>query len=74
VNNWDAYRYTITIRRVTMAVETMFRATCAELPDCAEYAETPSGAYHLMIDAIEALHARSIEDGDTFPDPLPSEL
>lgn len=70
---FDPYRYTITIRRVTMATKTMFRSTCSELPDCADYNETPSGAYHLMIDTIEALHARSIEDGDKFPDPLPVE-
>ena len=71
MTEFDPARYTITLRRVRVDGEWIDRATVAELPDVADYGECPLEAYEQVIETIDALHKLSIEDGHSFPEPLP---
>lgn len=70
---FDPTQYTIIIRRVNIEGEVLFRASVAELPDVADFAETQAEAYQLVLDTIAALYSRAEEDGEAFPAPLPEE-
>jgi len=65
----DAERYAITVRRVLVEGEELWRATVKELPDLAEFAETRDEAFDLALDSIESLKAAALEDGRPFPGP-----
>jgi predicted HicB family RNase H-like nuclease len=69
----DAERYAITLRKVRIDDEEMWRATVKELPDLAEFAETREEAMDLALDAIESLKASAAEEGQPFPEPLEDE-
>lgn len=65
----DADRYAITVKKVTVEDETLWRATVRELPDVAEFADTRDEAYELAIDAIVHLKQAAVEEGREFPEP-----
>jgi predicted HicB family RNase H-like nuclease len=69
----DAERYGITVRRVLVDGEELWRATVKELPDLAEFAETREEAVDLALDAIESLKKAAQEDGRPFPEPIEDE-
>lgn len=69
----DAERYAVTVRKVRIDDEEMWRATVRELPDLAEFAETREEAMDLALDAIESLKASAAEEGRPFPEPLEDE-
>jgi predicted RNase H-like HicB family nuclease len=69
----DAERYAITVRKVVVDGEELWRATVRELPDLAEFAETREEAFDLALDAIESLKATALEDGKPFPEPIEDE-
>lgn len=66
--DFDPSAYTITIKRVTVDGERLFRATVAELPDAEEYGESHEEAYDLVIDTIESLYAIHQEQNLSFPE------
>lgn len=66
--DFDPKAYTITIKRVTVDGERLFRATVAELPDVGEYGDSYEEVYELVIDAIESLHAIHLEQNLSFPE------
>jgi len=59
----DADRYAITVKRVTVEDETLWRATVRELPDVAEFADTREEALELAMDAIVHLKQAADEEG-----------
>ena len=63
----DPYSYSITVCRVKVGDEQLFKGTVAELPDVATFEETPEAAYLLAIETIESLYESSLEDGRSFP-------
>jgi len=65
----DPTRYSITVRRVTVDGELIWRASVTELPDLAEYGEDAHSAYDAALEAIKDLHAAAQADGLPFPDP-----
>jgi predicted HicB family RNase H-like nuclease len=69
----DAERYAVTVRKVRIEDEELWRATVRELPDLAEFAETREEAMDLALDAIESLKASAAEEGRPFPEPLEDE-
>lgn len=69
----DPDRYAITVRKVSVDGEDVWRATVRELPDLAEFAGTREEAVALARDAIEDLQASALEDGHPFPEPMPDE-
>ncbi len=70
---FDPHAYTITVRRLRVDEEELFRATVAEFPDVEPYAPTFAEAYELAIDAIETLHSAYEEEGREFPVPATEE-
>jgi predicted HicB family RNase H-like nuclease len=66
----DAERYAITLRRVEIDGETLWRATVRELPDVAEFAETRERAFELALETIEGLKQAATEEGNSFPEPI----
>ncbi len=72
MSDFDPHRYTITIKLVTLDEGEHFEAAVAELPDVVEYGETYDQAYSLVVDSISTLRDAAIEQGRTFPDPMPS--
>ncbi len=69
----DAERYAISVRKVRVDDEEMWRATVRELPDLAEFAETRDEAIDLALDAIETLKVSAAEEGWQFPEPIEDE-
>ena len=69
----DAERYAITVRKVLVDDQEMWRTTVRELPDLAEFAETREEAIELALDSIESLKASAAEDGRSFPEPIEEE-
>jgi predicted HicB family RNase H-like nuclease len=69
----DPDRYGITVRKVRVDGEDLWRATVRELPDVAEFAATREEAVELARDAIEDLQASALEDGTPFPEPIEEE-
>jgi predicted HicB family RNase H-like nuclease len=70
VTMFDPRAYTITIKKLKIDDERLFRASVAELPDVAPYGQTFQEAYELAIDAIETLRAVYEEQGRAFPEPV----
>ena len=66
----DAERYAITVRKVHIEGEDLWRATVRELPDVAEFAETRELAISLATDIIESLMEDAKAEGRPFPDPI----
>ncbi len=69
----DAERYAITVRKVLVDGEELWRATVRELPDLAEFAETRDEAIELLLEAVDGLKESAAEEGRTFPEPLEDE-
>ncbi len=69
----DATAYTITIQKINIEGDYLFKSTVKELPDVADYAETYSEAYELAIDAIETTAEMLEEDGRSIPKPQVSQ-
>jgi predicted RNase H-like HicB family nuclease len=69
----DAERYAVTVRKVVVDDEELWRATVRELPDVAEFAATREEAMDLALDAIESLKKAAQEDGRPFPEPIDDE-
>src|ERR1700719_2983451 len=69
----DPDRYAITVRKVLVDGEDLWRATVRELPDVAEFAATREEATQLARDAIDDLQAAATEDGTPFPEPIDEE-
>jgi predicted HicB family RNase H-like nuclease len=69
----DADRYAITLRKVRVDDEDLWRATVRELPDLAEFAQTREEAFDLAVDAIENLKVAAEEAGRSFPEPIEDE-
>lgn len=67
---FDPYAYSITVCRIDIDGERLFRASVLELPDVDAYESTYKKAYDLVIDAIEGLYALALEDGQAFPNPI----
>lgn len=66
----DAERYSITLRRVEIEGENLWRATVRELPDVAEFSETRERAFELALETIEGLKQAATEEGNSFPEPI----
>ena len=69
----DPDRYAITVKRVTVADENLWRATVRELPDIAEFADTREEAFDLALDAIVHLKQAAIDEDRQFPEPIEDE-
>lgn len=69
----DAERYAVSVRKVRVDDQEVWRATVRELPDLAEFAETREEALDLALDAIESLKASAAEEGRPFPEPIEDE-
>ena len=69
----NAERYAITVRKVVIENEELWRATVRELPDVAEFAETREKAIELALDSIESLKDAAFEEGRDFPEPSEDE-
>ena len=65
----DPAKYIISIKKVFIDDEWLFRATVKELPHVAEYAESYGEAYDLALDAIETLSEMAQQAGREFPEP-----
>jgi predicted HicB family RNase H-like nuclease len=65
----DAERYSITLRRVEVEGEGLWRATVKELPDLAEFADTKERAFELALEAVEGLKKAALDEGRSFPEP-----
>lgn len=63
----DPYAYCISVRRVLVGDERLFKGTVAELPDIATFESTFEAAYTLAIDAIESLYESAVEENRPFP-------
>jgi predicted RNase H-like HicB family nuclease len=70
---FDPHAYTITVKRLRVDDEDLFRATIAEFPDLESYAPAFQEAYELAIDAIETLHLAYEEEGRGIPPPASEE-
>jgi len=66
----EAERYAITVRRVLVEGEELWRATVRELPDVTEFAASREEAIDLIVDAIESLRDAAGEEGREFPEPI----
>jgi hypothetical protein len=66
----DPSAYGIVVRRRTIDGEEVCEARVRELPDLAEYADTPDEAYVLAIDAIATTAEILADHGKTMPPPL----
>lgn len=66
--------YTITVKRVSLDGEFVYRATVRELPHLAEYADSHEEAYALARDAIQTLYEAAKQEGREFPIPSQDEL
>jgi predicted HicB family RNase H-like nuclease len=69
----NAERYAVTVRKVMVESEELWRATVRELPDVAEFAETREQAIELALDSIESLKEAADEEGRDFPEPIEDE-
>jgi len=69
----DPTDYSITVKRVLVDGEMLFRATVKELPHIAEYGESYAAAYELAVDAIKTLQEIAEEAGHQFPVPVDEE-
>jgi predicted HicB family RNase H-like nuclease len=69
----NAERYAVTVRKVVIENEELWRATVRELPDVAEFAETREQAIELALDSIESLKEAAVEEGRDFPEPIEDE-
>ncbi len=69
MNTFDAYTYSVAVRKIEEDGETHFEARVKELPDVYEYAETYEEAYALAIDTIETAAEMYAEEGREFPLP-----
>ena len=67
---FDPHEYTITIKKVFVDGEHLFKATIQELPDVVEYGQTYDEAYQLAIDTITTAAAMCAESHTPFPQPL----
>ena len=65
----DPYSYCISVRRVQVGEERLFKGTVAELPHVTTFEKSAEEAYSLAIEAIESLYESAIEDGRPFPVP-----
>lgn len=64
----DPCTYSVSVSKILVEAEWLFRATVAELPDVAIFEETYEAAYLQVIEVIEALYESSIEEGGQFPE------
>jgi predicted HicB family RNase H-like nuclease len=69
----DAHAYTISVKKLRVDNEELFRATVAEFPDVEPYASTYHEAYELAVESLEALSAAYEEEGRPFPPPTDEE-
>lgn len=65
----DPYSFCISVRRVQIGEDRLFKGTVAELPNVASFEKTADEAYNVAIEAIESLYESAIEDGRPFPVP-----
>lgn len=65
-----AERYAISVRKVLVDGQELWRATVRELPDVAEFADSRDEAISLALDTIESLKESADEDGRSFPEPI----
>lgn len=70
MNNFDARKYSISIRFSNFEGENCYEAKIQELPSITEYADTHEEAYALAIDSVETLAELYAEQGKAFPEPL----
>lgn len=70
---FDPRVYTITVRRVIVDDEALFRTTVAELPDVAEFAETYEEAYSRTLETISGLKETAERQQRSFPEPFVDE-
>src|SRR5258708_2129148 len=66
----DAERYAITVRKVRVEDEDLWRATVRELPDVAEFGDTRETAIELALDTIASLKEDALASGKAFPEPV----
>lgn len=66
--------YTITVKRVSLDGEFVYRATIRELPHLVEYADSHEEAYALAHDAIQTLYEAAKQEGREFPAPSRDEV
>ncbi len=66
----DPSEYNITIKKISIDGECVFKAVIKELPDVAEYGDTFIEAYELAIDTIQTASEMFAEAGKPFPLPF----
>jgi len=59
--------YTIDLKKIQVEGQAIFEARIQELPEVAEYAETPTEAYDLAVDTIETAIEICRQDGRKMP-------
>lgn len=64
---FDPHAYGIEVRRCVIDGETLFQARVRELPDVAEYADSPTDAYELAVDTITTTATILEEAGRAMP-------
>jgi predicted HicB family RNase H-like nuclease len=69
----DAERYAISVRKVTVEDEDLWRATVRELPDVAEFSKTRETAIELALDTIASLKEDALAAAQPFPEPIEDE-
>jgi hypothetical protein len=69
----DADRYAITVRRVEVDGELLYRGTVREFPDVAVYENSREEAFGGVLSVIDALRELAEEDGRPFPTPIEDE-
>ncbi len=66
----DPHEYSITVKKVLVDGEPLFKAIIKELPDVVEYGQTYDEAYGLAIDTISTAAMMCAESNTPFPQPL----
>ena len=70
--NFDADMYTVTVRKENVDGDFYFVGRVSEFPNISSYEDTYDEARLMVIDSINSLHKIAIEDGVSFPEPIPS--
>ena len=66
---FDPAAYFISIQKVVVDGETLYRALAQEFPDLEMYGDTFEEAYDLILSSIETFKEMADEDGETLPAP-----
>lgn len=71
--DFDAHTYSITIKKVVVDGETLFRGSVSEFPDVETYGETWRNAYDSVIESLRGLARLYEKQGRALPNPQSEE-